>query len=94
MKGENFSGSKVWLITGCSSGFGRAIALSALSQGERVGVSARNIQDVADICARYPKTAIPITLDVTKEKQIRSAVSDLKHHFGKIDIFVIFYGNI
>ena len=36
----------IWLISGCSSGFGREIALQALSAGDFVGVSSRNLKDV------------------------------------------------
>jgi len=88
MKAKNDSEAKVWLITGCSSGFGREIALSALAAGEKVGVSARNIRSISDICDRYPKTAMPITLDVTQEKERKSAISDVKNNFGRIDVLV------
>ena len=88
MNAKIHSETKVWLITGCSSGFGREIALSALAAGEKVGVSARNIQSISDICDRYPNTAIPITLDVTNEKQRRSAINNLKNRFGRLDVLV------
>ena len=88
MNAKIHSETKVWLITGCSSGFGREIALSALASGEKVGVSARNIQSISDICDRYPNTAIPITLDVTNKKQRRSAINNLKNRFGRIDVLV------
>ena len=42
----------IWLISGCSSGFGREIALHALSAGDFVGVSSRNIKDV--LLPMYP----------------------------------------
>lgn len=42
---------KVWLITRCSTGFGRALAMTALKAGYIVGVGARNKKDVADIAA-------------------------------------------
>ena len=58
----------IWLISGCSSGFGREIALQALSAGDFVGVSSRNLKDVEDICKKYPKTALPIKLDVTNKR--------------------------
>ncbi len=88
MNAKIHSETKVWLITGCSSGFGREIALSALAAGEKVGVSARNIQSISDICDRYPNTAIPITLDVTHAKQRRSAINNLLNRFGRIDVLV------
>jgi hypothetical protein len=43
--------SHVWLVTGSSTGFGRALAEAALDQGDRVIVTARDVsesQDLAD----------------------------------------------
>ena len=80
--------SKVWLITGCSTGFGRALALEALQQGNKVGVSARKTDDISDIVDQYPKTAISIKLDVTNETQIAAATETMIAHFGKIDVLV------
>ena len=41
----------VWLVTGCSTGIGREIALAALRKGHRVVVTARNPATVADLAA-------------------------------------------
>jgi len=80
--------SKIWLITGCSTGFGRALALEALKQGNKVGVSARKTEDIKDIIDQYPKTAIAIQLDVTNETEIASAATKMIQHFGRIDVSV------
>jgi NAD(P)-dependent dehydrogenase (short-subunit alcohol dehydrogenase family) len=40
-----------WLITGCSSGIGRAIATAALDAGHSVVVTARRPETVADLVA-------------------------------------------
>jgi NAD(P)-dependent dehydrogenase (short-subunit alcohol dehydrogenase family) len=40
---------KNWLITGCSSGFGRAIAEAALAAGQRVIATARDVRSLADL---------------------------------------------
>ena len=45
---------KVWIITGCSTGFGRYLALEALESGYKVAVAARKTSDIADIIAKYP----------------------------------------
>ena len=79
---------KVWLITGCSSGFGRAIALAALQSGSLVGVGARKLEDVNDLLNAYPDTARALKLDVTVASQVKSAVADLIDHFGSIDVLV------
>ena len=80
--------SKIWLITGCSTGFGRALALEALKQGNKVGVSARKTEDIQDIIDQYHKTAIAIQLDVTNETEIASAAAMMIQHFGRIDVLV------
>lgn len=80
--------NKVWLITGCSTGFGRAIALAALQSGAKVGVGARNTDDVKDIIAAYPTTALALKQDVTVLEQVKSSVTALVNHFGVIDVLV------
>ena len=40
--------SKVWFITGCSTGFGRNLAQEVLQNGDRVAVTSRNTDDVND----------------------------------------------
>ena len=79
---------KVWLITGCSTGFGRALATEVLAKGYQVAVAARNISDVQDIVAAYPENAIAVTLDVTVPQQITDAVNSTIAKFGQIDVLV------
>lgn len=80
--------NKVWLITGCSTGFGRELAKEVLRLGYKAGVAARNIADVEDIIEHYPETAIAITLDVTKEDQIANAIKQITEIFGTVDVLV------
>lgn len=80
--------NKVWLITGCSTGFGRELAKQVLKLGYKAGVAARNIADVEDIIQDYPETAIAITLDVTKDDQIKDAVKQITEIFGRVDVLV------
>ena len=79
---------KVWLITGCSTGFGRALANELLSTGYRVALTARNMADIQDLVSAYPDTAIVIMLDVTVPQQIIDAVKTTISHFGTIDVLV------
>lgn len=80
--------NKVWLITGCSTGFGRALAIHTLELGYKVGVAARNTEDVKDIISKYPQTAIALKLDVTKEEEIASSTAQVLEQFGCIDVLV------
>ncbi|HKZ68278.1 MAG TPA: oxidoreductase [Chitinophagaceae bacterium] len=80
--------SKVWFITGCSTGFGRELAKHVLELGYRAAVTSRNTDDVKDIIAQYPDTAIAIKLDVTKADEIKSAVKQAYNKFRQIDVLV------
>lgn len=80
--------SKVWFITGCSTGFGRHLAQEVLSTGGKVAVTARNTADVQDLIATYPDTAVAITLDVTKPEQVKAAVQQAINAFQRIDVLV------
>ncbi|MFD2871065.1 oxidoreductase [Mucilaginibacter ximonensis] len=80
--------SKVWLITGCSTGFGRELAKEVLEAGYRAGIAARNTDDVQDIIAAFPHTAVAVKLDVTDETQIKAAVAQVNEKFGQIDVLV------
>lgn len=79
---------KSWLITGCSSGLGAALAEAALARGDRVMLTARDTRKLADIVARYPKTAHSARLDVTEPQSVAAAVSATEQLFGQLDVFV------
>ena len=80
--------SKVWFITGCSTGFGRELAKHVLELGYRAAVTSRNINDVKDIVAQYPDTAVAIKLDVTKPGEVKAAVQQAQSAFKQIDVLV------
>jgi NAD(P)-dependent dehydrogenase (short-subunit alcohol dehydrogenase family) len=73
--------SRVWLITGCSSGFGNAIARAALETGDEVVATARRTEELADLEAAGARTA---ALDVTDAAAIERVVADA----GRIDVLV------
>ena len=80
--------SKVWIITGCSTGFGRELAKQTLAKGYKVAVTARNPNDIQDIVADYPDTSLALQLDVTKPQEIKAAVEQVNQKFGQIDVLV------
>ena len=80
--------SKVWFITGCSTGFGRELAKGALEAGNQVVVTARKPEDINDIVESFPDTAIAVQLDVTKPGEIKSSVEQAIAKFGRIDVLV------
>jgi NAD(P)-dependent dehydrogenase (short-subunit alcohol dehydrogenase family) len=82
--------NRVWLITGCSTGFGRILARRALERGERVVATARraeSIQDLASV-AKRPGQLLTLELDVTQLDQIRSVVGEANQTFGRIDVLI------
>ena len=80
--------NKVWIITGCSTGFGRALAKEVLAKGYNVSVCARNTADIQDLVESYPNTALAVKLDVTDAFQIAEAVNITIHKWGQIDVLV------
>ncbi|MFE4837585.1 oxidoreductase [Arthrobacter sp. NPDC056691] len=77
-----------WLITGCSTGLGRALAQAVLAHGHNAVVTARNVNAVKDVAAEFPDTALALPLDVTDKEQISSAVQQAQSRFGSIDVLV------
>lgn len=77
---------KTWLITGCSSGFGRSLAKSLLNAGEQVAVTARNIAKLDEF--KEHDNALLLPLDVTDKDSIAKAVRRVMETFGQIDVLV------
>jgi len=80
--------SRVWLITGCSSGFGLALATAALERGHRVVATARQPQSLAALAERFPETCRALALDVTDAGQIAAVVAETTAVFGRLDVLV------
>jgi NAD(P)-dependent dehydrogenase (short-subunit alcohol dehydrogenase family) len=80
--------SKIYFITGTSSGFGHALAEAVLERGDSVVLTARKPEVVAGLAARFPDRAMALPLDVTKPVEVRSAVAAALERFGRIDVLV------
>ncbi|MBM6382992.1 MAG: SDR family NAD(P)-dependent oxidoreductase [Paenibacillus sp.] len=80
--------NKVWFITGCSTGFGRHIAVQAIEAGYKVVVTARRVEQIQDIVSENEENTLALPLDVTNDEQIRSAVQQAIDKFGRIDVLV------
>jgi NAD(P)-dependent dehydrogenase (short-subunit alcohol dehydrogenase family) len=78
----------VWLITGCSTGFGRELAKLVLERGWRAVVTARNPSQIQDIARDHADRALVLALDVTRSEQIAAVVAQAKQRFGRIDALV------
>ncbi len=80
--------SRVWFITGTSTGFGRKLAEAVLAKGDRVIATARNEQTVADLEQQHPNNARAVRLDVTDLAQVKASVQAGIDAFGRIDVLV------
>ena len=79
---------RVWLITGASSGFGRAIAQAALAAGDTVVAGVRRLTAVDDLAAGYPGRVTAAELDVTNGSQVTAAVQQTLASYGRVDVLV------
>jgi NAD(P)-dependent dehydrogenase (short-subunit alcohol dehydrogenase family) len=77
-----------WLITGCSTGLGRAFARAALERGHHVVVTARDVTTVQDLADAHPDRALAVALDVTDDQQVAAAVAAAEQRFGGVDVLV------
>ncbi|HTR02800.1 MAG TPA: SDR family NAD(P)-dependent oxidoreductase, partial [Thermoanaerobaculia bacterium] len=80
------SSGRVILVTGCSSGIGRATALEAAARGHQVFATARNRHDLAELERR--ENFETLALDVTDDASIRTAVAAVLSRAGRLDALV------
>ena len=85
---KNRIAPKVWLITGCSTGFGYALAEAVLKKGDYLLATARQPEQLRALVDHYPETAKAVRLDVTSSQDIQAAVDTAIATFGRIDVLV------
>jgi NAD(P)-dependent dehydrogenase (short-subunit alcohol dehydrogenase family) len=78
----------VWLITGCSTGFGRELARLVLERGWCAVVTARDPRKIQDLVGGTDGRGLALKLDVTDSAQIAEVVKKAEAAFGKIDVLV------
>ena len=78
----------VWLVTGCSTGLGRALAQLIVDRGWRLVATARDKSRVADLTQGAEDRVLALDLDVAQADQIEAAVAAAKERFGRIDVLV------
>ncbi len=77
---------RAYVITGASSGFGRALAEAVLERGDRAVIGARRTGALEELAGRYPDDALAVALDVTDGAARERAVQAALDRFGRIDV--------
>lgn len=88
MELKNKKTEKVWFITGASRGFGRIWTEAALHRGDKVVATARDLESIAELKAKYGNKVLTLKMDVTQAAQVTSAVETAHDHFGRFDVIV------
>ena len=78
----------VVLVTGASSGIGRATALALSGAGAKVVAAGRRMEQLVSLAAGAPGPMLAIELDVTDEESVIAAVDATVAHFGRLDALV------
>ncbi len=77
-----------WLVTGCSTGLGRALAENLARTGELALVTARNPRTLHDLAEANSDHILTAPLDVRDDQQCQAAVDLATHRFGGVDVLV------
>ncbi|KQV21728.1 MULTISPECIES: SDR family oxidoreductase [unclassified Kitasatospora] len=77
-----------WLITGCSSGLGLALAEAVAAAGDTVLATARKPATLAELSRRHPDRVLTAALDIRDQAQVDEAVALAADRFGGLDVLV------
>ena len=77
-----------WLVTGCSSGLGKALAAAAASAGDQVVATARRSAALEELVEAWPERIIPLALDVRDARQCEEVVAAAVERLGGVDVLV------
>lgn len=77
---------KVVLVTGASSGIGRATARALASAGARVALASRSAERLRELADELGEVAAAYPMDVTSGEEVRRTVEMIRERFGRIDV--------
>ena len=79
---------RVWLVTGCSTGFGRELVRLVAEKGEYVVGTVRNEEQISELEQINPEFVTGVLLDVQDQPTIDKASKLIDEKFGKLDVLV------
>ena len=82
---------KVAVITGCSSGIGKQMAIKYAEEGANLAICARRLEkleETAQICRKSGAEALTMKVDVADEKQLAAFIDATVSQFGTVDILI------
>lgn len=80
--------SRIW-ITGASSGIGEAMAFAFASRGDTVFASARSVDRLSALAARFPKNIVPVPCDVSRDDDVGAAVRSIETEADALDVAIL-----
>lgn len=84
--------SRVWLITGSSSGLGLALSHAVVACGDRLVATARDISTLQPLVDEAPDRVLALPLDVTDRRRAVDVVEETVRHFGGVDVLANYAG--
>ncbi|MBN2892989.1 MAG: SDR family oxidoreductase [Bacteroidales bacterium] len=91
MSQKKYFKEKIFIVTGASSGIGKATSIEAARQGANVVIAARNIEklkDVAKVIESLGVECLAVQTDVSKREDAENLINKTIEKFGKIDVLI------
>ncbi|KAB1230486.1 SDR family NAD(P)-dependent oxidoreductase [Chryseobacterium viscerum] len=79
---------KVWFVTGASKGLGFELVKKLLSEGFQVAATSRTVESLISTIGDTSENFLPLSVNITDNNDIKSAIAKTVEHFGRIDVVV------
>ena len=79
---------KVWLVTGCSNGLGKALVEELIAQGYPVAGTSRSKESLEKSIGAESDLFLPLSMNVKEEADVKKAIAQATEKFGRIDVVV------